>query len=670
MGKVRIEVLAWSLFVMFLGVNLILGCRLGGNYGAGEVGPQTGGQGESDGQTGGSASLQVVISLPSPGTQGVSATRAPAVLADETASPSVAFGITLLDSSKTDNPATRVSKTIQVDAKGQASATFSGFPVFPVLVRAIVSGGKIGSFTDFQGALDLKNGTNTIVLEPTGLRSRGDVLAVVIDRLSASGTLLALAPVPLVAGVASLVSGIDLAQPAVYDIAFAHVANAISNGTAFTPDVSLLIGAPTGTDIARLLCVNSGPTPVGEEGNADVTTRYQQIGVEEIRIHDYYGPLDMATIYRDHSADPASASSYDFSVSDQYYRKIVDGGFKVYFRIGDSYNPGAGYPVPAQRRPTNYVNYIKAAIEVVRHYDDPARWGRRPIDKVEIWNEPDFIQFWDGSVIEFINFFASSAVALKAAFPNLEIGGPGFTQNAANTSSGRAQLEAFLGEISRRSVPLDFFSWHMYSNDPAQFASAAAFFRSRLDAYGYTATAIHNTEYHTDTYGVDDVEALKLRAMGKGAALVTATWIEFQKAGMAQACFFRGNDTNINVPSFYGLCYADGKLKKTGDAFGLWSVMCDYPKRLELVASSSGVASFSVLAGSRSDGGMALLVANFGKTPRTWSPTVASGSDLLGGFSITLRTVSDTSSGIQTPVVSLPITSPEYSVQLLTLANK
>ena len=106
-------------------------------------------------------------------------------------------------------------------------------------------------------------------------------------------------------------------------------------------DWSLEVGIGNGRTLRSLLGVNAGPYPVGEENNVDLKTQYQEIGVNMVRNHDFYGPLDMAQMYPNHAADPNLASSYDFTESDVRFHAILDAGLVPYFRLGDSYNNAA-----------------------------------------------------------------------------------------------------------------------------------------------------------------------------------------------------------------------------------------------------------------------------------------------------------------------------------------
>lgn len=71
----------------------------------------------------------------------------------------------------------------------------------------------------------------------------------------------------------------------------------------------------------------------------------------------------MSQIYPDINASPEDPSSYNFSASDEVFRKIIQAGCMVYLRVGDSYK-NVRIPGNSEERS----NLVRAAVEVVRHY--------------------------------------------------------------------------------------------------------------------------------------------------------------------------------------------------------------------------------------------------------------------------------------------------------------
>ena len=158
-------------------------------------------------------------------------------------------------------------------------------------------------------------------------------------------------------------------------------------------DADLVLGSTAGV-VQPLRGINIGP--LGNLTNPSLTAAYQQRGVNLIRTHDFYGPLDMATMYPDRSRNPLLASSFNFAgivgdefrSSDDTFRAIVNGGFEPFLRLGDSYNDAAP-PTAGQR-----ANWEQAGLQVIRHYRD-GQWGGFTSNRyVEIWNEPDNQTFW------------------------------------------------------------------------------------------------------------------------------------------------------------------------------------------------------------------------------------------------------------------------------------
>ncbi len=421
------------------------------------------------------------------------------------------------------------------------------------------------------------------------------------------------------------------------------------------PDLTLTLGAPTGGSIRPLLGVNIGPVPAGDDpANADLTEAYRRVGVSMIRTHDYYGPLDMAVMYPDQNADPTDPGSYDFSASDEIFRAILAGGFEPYLRLGDSWNVGG----LTRRAPVNPANWVRAAVEVTRHYRQMASDAGIPLRYVEIWNEPDNKQFWDGSRAEFFDLFSATAVALKDEFLDLKVGGPGLTPASALSPKGQTYTRDFLANMQSRATPLDFFSWHVYANGPEDFVRAAQFYRQALDEYGYADAESHITEWNTAAEQSRDPGVSALRYTARGAAILGAAWIGLQTQGVDVATFYRGPDPDINAPQFYGMFYADGRPKPIALAFSLWAELTRHPRKLALTASAE--SGLWMLAGQNEDGEIALLVVNPAEQAVAYQIALPDGSATP---SVTVKMVSKAEEGVQVFESDALIEAPPYSTQ-------
>jgi xylan 1,4-beta-xylosidase len=420
---------------------------------------------------------------------------------------------------------------------------------------------------------------------------------------------------------------------------------------------TLRLTDPSGI-IRPLLGVNVGPM-AALPSYADLTEAYHAMGVTAIRTHDYYGPFDMWTLYPDQDADPADPASYNFEASDRVFAAIIEGGFEPYIRIGNSWRDD----MSVQRMPYNPQNWTQAVVEVVRHFNDPAQWGTSAVRYVEIWNEPDTERFWDGTPEEFYRLYVNTAQALKSAFPDLKVGGPGVAPGGYFDPAGQAFVDGFLRYVAAENAPLDFFSWHMYNNEPQVYADAARAYRQKLDSLGFVDTESHITEWNTELSRIAyQSEALAMRAGGPGASVLTAAWIALQEQAVDASYFYRGTDRLASQPTGYGMYYTDGRPKHVALAFHFWAQIADYSQKL---AVNTGGAPLWVLAGTNAQGETAILVANPSSEATSWQVI---GLEDAESPAIVLQEVNDSSAAILTYELPQPaaVIGP-YTVQYLTL---
>lgn len=429
---------------------------------------------------------------------------------------------------------------------------------------------------------------------------------------------------------------------------------------------ALVVGARTGASVQALLGLNVGPGPQGEAGNVDLTSAYQQRGVNLVRNHDYYGPLDMATMYPDRSKDPLQSSSYNFTgvldtrysrSSDSVFASILNGGFEPYFRIGDSYN-NVSPPNTAQ-----LPDWSQAAVQVLRHYRD-GQWGgfSSSFRFVEIGNEPDNQIFWPAPLTsnDFNQLYDQTARAVRAAFPSLKIGGPGWAPSGCLAPEGQAKVRSLLDYIKTANSPLDFMSFHVYGTDAATYQTCAQFYRTELDSRGLTGVQLHITEWNTPNGSAGSATG-QLRYNAQGAAYMTAAWIKLQGAGVTQSTFYRGTDPAPNSPEFYGMFYGDGRTKKVADAFSLWRDFTAYPHVLQ---SSGGPASATLMVAENDTGARAMLIANPGTTSVSSSISFTDGKT-LSDYQVSSSTVSD--GLVIEPLAGSTVSVPAKSTVLLRL---
>ena len=130
---------------------------------------------------------------------------------------------------------------------------------------------------------------------------------------------------------------------------------------------------------------------------------------------------------------------------------------------------------------------------------------------------------WGGTRAQFFDFFETAAKHLKGCFPGLRIGGPALCWD-------EDWADGFLREMKRRGVPLDFFSWHIYTTDPREVSAKAERLRSLLDRRGYAqAQSILNEWNYIRGWTDEYVYSIECIGNHKGAAFVMACLSEGQR---------------------------------------------------------------------------------------------------------------------------------------------
>ncbi|MAU10279.1 MAG: beta-xylosidase [Anaerolineaceae bacterium] len=132
-----------------------------------------------------------------------------------------------------------------------------------------------------------------------------------------------------------------------------------------------------------------------------------------------------------------------------------------------------GWAVP----PKDYQKWYDLVFALVAHCLE--RYGEDEVRSWywELWNEPDLDYYWKGTIEDYLKLYDYTAAAVKAAFPDARVGGPGTTNPDRSRLSGQF-LEAFCEHViqgtnyytGEKGTPIDFTSFHVkgggYRADP------------------------------------------------------------------------------------------------------------------------------------------------------------------------------------------------------------
>ncbi|UYQ95715.1 beta-xylosidase [Chitinophaga horti] len=173
---------------------------------------------------------------------------------------------------------------------------------------------------------------------------------------------------------------------------------------------------------------------------------------------------------------------YDWTIIDKIFDTYIERGMKPIAQIGFMPKALSTKPEPYQHNwkpgdkyfsieggwaypPNDYKKFAALVYEWVKH--SVARYGKKEVESWywELWNEPD-IDYWKGTVEEYIKMYDYAADAVKRALPTAKIGGPEVT----GPQSPRAAkfLRKFLDHIvngtnavtGKKGAPLDLITFH------------------------------------------------------------------------------------------------------------------------------------------------------------------------------------------------------------------
>ena len=357
-----------------------------------------------------------------------------------------------------------------------------------------------------------------------------------------------------------------------------------------------------------------------------------------VRPHDaalsstYGGPhcIDISGIFSNFDADVNSPESYDFTITDKYIESVYTGGAQMFFRLGQSIENAAKkynvYP------PKDYRKWAQICEHIILHYNEGWTDGYHyGIKYWEIWNEADLDKRekdwkyaprnWGGSPQEFFKFYETAAKYLKKRFPSLMIGGPALCENLD-------WAEDFFIYMESHKVPMDFFSWHCYTNTPEKIKEKANIIHGLMKKYGYGSaeSILDEWNYLRDwkdnfTYTVEQVRGIK------GGAFCAAVMATAQKEGIDMLMYY---DVRPST-SFCGLFnMVSLKPQPAYYAFYLWSRLRDYGNVVRSSVPEEEKDLYAVAAEDEK-GNIAVMACRFNDDDNVSAPKVVTISGLRDG---------------------------------------
>ncbi len=288
------------------------------------------------------------------------------------------------------------------------------------------------------------------------------------------------------------------------------------------------------------------------------------------------------------------------------------------FRLGESieHTKRKYYVHP----PADAEKWAAICVGIVRHYN--AGWDHgfhHNIRYWEIWNEPENRPaMWTGTDEQYLDLYVAATKAIKREVPGVCVGGPAlgyFGRMTSDVLEPTPFVLAFLKRCKRDAAPLDFFSWHTYTNDPRELVRRAGAVRRLLDQQGFPKTESHLNEWsYLPGNGWEGMMAKDAQVRQRwfdrqsgpeAAAFITATMVLLQDAPLDAANYY-----SADIQGF-GMFTEHGVPKKAFYALKAFKMLAD--TSLRLAVNGQMPAGVAVAAGiDKSQRQVTILASNFG----------------------------------------------------------
>jgi xylan 1,4-beta-xylosidase len=371
-------------------------------------------------------------------------------------------------------------------------------------------------------------------------------------------------------------------------------------------DVSHRLG-----EIRPVQDVDNGP--LCDRGSIDLSRYYKALAVRNVRLHDvpwtYDNAQDINYVFPHWDASADDPKSYDFVQTDYYLNSIAPLNINMIFRLG--YSAEYKTPIHHNHPPESYQKFADISAHIVWHYDQAWANGEKlGVKYWEVWNEPDNPGFWSGTPEDYDRLYEITAEAVKAVDPSLKVGGPALAARLGF-------LDQFLKYCHSHKVPLDFVSWHIYTQDPNEVSKRAEIIHEMMKRYGFdhAESILDEWNYGPSNWNTLFSDPVTTRKYfdstqdGAGAAFDDAVLIKLQDVPVDIATFYTG------TTEVWGMFTSSGAPQKPYYAFLAFRKMLDTPNRLFVDAPASNV--ITALAGLSGDGDMIrILISNRAAGPR------------------------------------------------------
>lgn len=303
----------------------------------------------------------------------------------------------------------------------------------------------------------------------------------------------------------------------------------------------------------------------------------QNANIPYSRLHDVGGGfggnrfVDIPNIFRNFDADECDPASYDFAFTDVLIEAMYQYNVRPIFRLGVTIENQAHIKAMRIHPPKDFHKWARICEHIIRHYNEGWADGfHYGIEYWEIWNEPengptpDQNQMWTGTAEQFYEMYDVTAKHLKACFgDSIKVGGYGacgfygiyYHPEKYRVSVPQREKDhryekdvyrvefmlGFLKYIREHASPIEFFSWHSYS-DVEKTLTMDAYLQRTLAEFGYEGLETHLNEWN-------NAHEPAMHGSSYASAAAAGMMAAMQDGGTSMMCYY---DTRLQASAYGG----------------------------------------------------------------------------------------------------------------------
>ena len=243
--------------------------------------------------------------------------------------------------------------------------------------------------------------------------------------------------------------------------------------------------------------------------------------------------------------------TYDWTKLDAVVDTILATGAKPMMSL--CMKPPALYPEVDQRKvhPSSYAEWDELIYRMVRHFNEKRKDG---IEYWEVFNEPNIGESGGCPGLftpeDYCVYYEHTAVAIRRADSQAKVGGPALAGWESPIE------EPWLAYCRKKNLPLDFISWHFYSDDPETPLRGAEHFRELLAKYPGPRSDSPRPEFIIDEWniGLD----WKRTEPEFQACFIPETINNMMKAGVDYSNYYQVRDFHVPEEKFKAIMSPEG----------------------------------------------------------------------------------------------------------------